>query len=94
LQKTSVSFPNPSRCYDAIAQGVHFWGYDRTFEIAFFVGQGTLSHLESTMASDEASMLDTFDVHHDRICKAASDVYGRRRKSSRHHNYTLTDSDF
>ena len=94
MQQTSLAFPNPSRCYDATAQGVYFWGYDRTFEISFFVGQGALSHLESMMASDEAGMLDTFDVHHDRICKVAGDVYGRRRKASHIKNYTLADSDF
>jgi len=89
-----VNFPNPSRSYDETRHGVRFWGYDRTFEISFFVEAGALSKVSPETGADEAGFLNTFDVHRNRICAVAWDVYSRRHKGSYIYSYILTDSDF
>ncbi len=89
-----LGFPNPSRCYEERAQGVRFWGYDRTFEISFFVGETALAGLGTQPVSGEAASLDAFDVNRDRICEVAGSVYARRPKGSNPNSYRLTDSDF
>jgi hypothetical protein len=39
-----ITFPNPSRSYDASIGAVRFWGYDRAMEASFFV---TVAALQS-----------------------------------------------
>lgn len=86
----SVTFPNPSRSYDASVKAVRFWGYDSAMEASFFVGISALQSIEPRMTIDEASILTAFDDHRDRICAAAAKVYARGHKGS----YELNRSDF
>ena len=90
----SLSFPNPSRSYDESKHGVCFWGYDRTFEIAFFVECDALSKMEPDAKTDENGSLGTFDRQRDRILAIAAIVYSRRRKDSYVFAYDLTVADF
>jgi hypothetical protein len=88
-----LNFSNPSRSYDEVGRGVHFWGYDRTFEISFFVEEDALSALSPSTVATESGFLGTFDAHRERINKAATDIYSRRRKGSYIYAYTLRKSD-
>ncbi|MCX7355350.1 MAG: DUF1488 domain-containing protein [Alphaproteobacteria bacterium] len=85
----TLSFPNPSRSYDAAHQWVRFWAYDESLEISFFVNEDALCGIDRKTVRSEAGLLDAFDLHRDRIFKAASRVYTRRGKGS----YMLTASD-
>ena len=89
-----LNFPNPSRAYDESNRGVCFWGYDRTFEIAFFIECDALTKMEPGSSTDESGSLGTFDLHRDRILAVADVVYSRRRKDSYVFAYDLTVSDF
>jgi hypothetical protein len=86
---TSLTFPNFSRTYDARQQCVRFWAYDDALEIPFFVEASALSHIDPTVTRDELGLLSAFDLHRDRICKAASRIYSRRSRGS----YLLTASN-
>ena len=94
MRSRALSFPNPSRSYDDSGHGVRFWGYDQTFEIAFFVEEGALSKVNPGTTADEAGFLHTFDVNRDRICKVAGNLYSQRRKAAYVYSFTLTASDF
>ena len=41
----SLTFPNPSRSYDATRRAVRFWGYDSSMEASFFVSADALKTL-------------------------------------------------
>jgi hypothetical protein len=71
----ALSFSNPSRSYDGTRHGVWFWGYDNAREITFFVEDRVLQNLDSTLGSDEAEMLASFDRHRDEILKIAMTRY-------------------
>jgi hypothetical protein len=86
----SITFPNPSRSYDASIRAVRFWGYDSAMEASFFVSLAALHAIEPRMTDDETSILTTFDHHRDRICDTAARVYKRGHKGS----YDLNRSDF
>ena len=94
MRSSALSFPNPSRSYDDNGHGVRFWGYDQTFEIAFFVEEGALSKVNPGTTADETGFLHTFDDHRDRICKVAGNIYSRRRKAAYVFSFILTASDF
>ncbi len=85
-----ITFPNPSRSYDAGARAVRFWGYDSAMEASFFVSLAALQSIEPRMTTDEVSILTAFDDHRDRICDTAARVYMRGHKGS----YELNRSDF
>ncbi|MGV3633903.1 MAG: DUF1488 domain-containing protein [Pseudorhodoplanes sp.] len=85
-----ITFPNPSRSYDASARAVRFWGYDSAMEASFFVCVSALQSIATRMTSDEASILAAFDDHRSRICDAAAKVYARGQKGS----YNISRSDF
>ncbi len=85
----ALSFPNQSRSYDATRRRVRFWAYDEALEIPFFVEAEALRHIDSQLAESEGGFLGTFDLHRDRICKAADRVYSRHGKGF----YTLAASD-
>lgn len=89
-----LSFPNPSRSYEKTGHGVRFWGYDKTFEIAFFVEEVALLKINSETIADEEGFLNTFDANCGRIRKVADGAYSRRCKASRIFFCTLTDLDF
>ena len=90
----ALTFPNPSRSYDETVHGVRFWGYDRTFEISFFVEANAFSKINPETIRDEAGFLSTFDINLNRIHEVAGDAYSRRPKGSYVFSYILTDSDF
>lgn len=84
-----LDFPNASRSYDATRQCIHFWGSDGAMEVSFFLDERALIGLAGP-SSSEASLLESFDQHRQRILEAARKVYERRRKGS----YDLFATDF
>ena len=84
----TLSFPNPSRSYDATRNAVRFWGYDSAMETSFFVMADALQRLQP--GSDEAALLNAFDSNRDRICAVAAKIYARRDRGS----YDLLATDF
>jgi hypothetical protein len=86
----SLSFPNPSRSYDATLRAVRFWGHDGAMEASFFVNEDALKRIEPTMQPSESALLSAFDSHRDVIYAAATKAYRRGRKGS----YELTPADF
>ena len=71
----ALRFSNPSRSYDGTRHGVWFWGYDNAREITFFVEDRVLQNLDSTLGSDEAEVLASFDRHREAILKIAMTRY-------------------
>jgi hypothetical protein len=88
----SLSFPNPSRSFDASRSRVCFWGYDRTIEISFFVEAAALKRLCPEMAGAETGFLKAFDAVRNRIHEVADNVYSRGGKGS--YAYILAAEDF
>ncbi len=84
-----LSFPNESRSYDARLRCVRLWAYDEALEIPFFVEAAALRQVDPKIAMDEQGLLNAFDRHRSRICKAADRVYARRTRGS----YTLAAAD-
>lgn len=89
-----LTFANPSRSYDATREGILFWAYDQTMEVVFLINTGALLKIDSDSKTDEAGLLDTFDVNRDQIHRLASKVYSRRQFGSYVYSFTLTASDF
>ena len=87
-----LSFPNPSRSFDANNRRVRFWGYDSAMEVGFFVEADALKQLCPEMSDTEAGFLQAFDSARDQICQVACDIYGRGGTSP--HAYILTAEDF
>jgi hypothetical protein len=87
-----LSFPNPSRSFDATRNRVQFWGYDSAMEVSFFVGADALKKLCPEMRSAEAGFLKAFDAARKRIHEVAEEVYARGRKGS--YAYILAAADF
>ena len=86
----TISFPNPSRSYDATRRAVRFWGHDSAMEASFFVAEDALKRIQPDMRFDEAGLLGAFDSHRDLIYATAAKVYGRGHKGS----YDLVSADF
>ena len=90
----ALSFPNPSRSYDATRRAVRFWGHDSAMEASFFVTEVALRRLAPDLAPDPArdpdGCLAAFDAHRDAILAAAAKVYARGHRGS----YELVDTDF
>jgi hypothetical protein len=86
----TISFPNPSRSYDATRRAVRFWGHDSAMEASFFVAEDALKRIQPTMRLDEAGLLGAFDSNRDLIYATAAKVYGRGHKGS----YDLVSADF
>ena len=86
----SLSFPNPSRFYDATRRAVRFWGHDSAMESTFFVNEDTLKRLQPNLRPNETSVLAAFDLNRDVIEAAAAKAYARGRKGS----YDLLVADF
>lgn len=78
----ALTFPNPSRSYDATRRAVRFWGYDTAMEWSFYVDEDALRRLHPAMADDEAGMLSAFDSHRERIWAAARKAYALGRKGA------------
>lgn len=77
-----LHFPNTNRSFDARWGCVRFWAYDESLEIPFFIDVDALTHLAPQSALDEHGLLNAFDQHRDRICKAAGRVYQRNSRGS------------
>jgi hypothetical protein len=89
----TLSFPNPSRSFDANKNRVSFWGYDSVIEITFFVEAAALQKLYPETSDTEAGFLKAFDAVRKRIHEVAGNVYMRsRRKGS--FTYNLAAEDF
>jgi len=87
-----LSFPNPSRSFDASKRRVCFWGYDRTIEVSFFVEADALKRLRPEMTGAETGLLEAFDAVRDRIHEVADKVYARDDKRS--YAYILVAEEF
>jgi hypothetical protein len=88
----SLSFPNPSRSFDATRSCVCFWGYDSTIEISFFVEVDSLKWLCPEIDGAETGFLEAFDSARNRIHEVADKVYARGGKGS--YAYVLAEEDF
>lgn len=86
----TLSFPNPSRSYDAVAHRVRFWGYDRAMEVSFFVEENALSKLQPRMGGVEEDILRAFDGARERILSVAAAVYAKGRRNP----FILAEADF
>lgn len=78
----TLNFPNLCRSYDATRRSVRFWGYDGALEFSFFVEESALCRVAPGRGREEAALLKIFDDNRERIFKAASAAYARRRKGS------------
>ena len=86
----TLSFPNPSRFYDATRRAVRFWGNDSAMEASFFVDADALKKIEPKLQLDEVGLLSAFNSNRKLIYATAAKVYDRRRKGS----YDLMAADF
>ena len=86
----ALTFPNPSRSYDAAGHGVRFWGYDSAMEVPFFIEEGAIARLDGTASRGETGCLLVFDEHRGRIVEVAGLAYSRGRRGS----YILAAADF
>ena len=87
-----ITFPNPSRSYDATKNQVRFWGYDSTIEITFFIEAEALQKLCPELRNVEAGFLDAFDATRKRIHQVADKVYSHGKSGS--YAYILVADDF
>ena len=58
----TLSFPNPSRSYDAVGNRIRFWGHDDAFEVAFFLEVGALLRLFPDIPNIESRLLAAFGI--------------------------------
>ena len=87
-----LTFPNPSRSFDASRSRVCFWGYDSGIEISFFVEAAALKRLCPEMSDAETGFLKAFDAVRNRIYVVADKVYARGDK--RAYAHILVAEDF
>jgi len=87
-----LSFPNPSRSFDASKSRVCFWGYDSTIEVSFFVEAAALTRLCPEMTGADTEYLKAFDAVRNRIHEVADKVYVRDARAS--YSYVLVAEDF
>jgi hypothetical protein len=88
----TLSFPNPSRSFDATRDLVQFWAYHSAIEVSFFVGADVLKKLCPEMTDTEAGFLKAFDAARQRIHRVANRIYTRGSKGS--FAFILTAADF
>ena len=88
----SLNFPNLSRSFEPEQNRIRFWGYDRAMEVTFFMKVETLMAVCPGVGKEEADLLEAFDTKIERIRRAASKVYARRRDLSYVH--FLVEQDF
>ena len=87
-----LSFPNPSRSFDASNNRVLFWGYDGAIEVSFFVEAEALKLLCPEMDGAETGFLNAFDTACNRIHEVANKAYIGGSKGT--YGYTLSADDF
>ena len=88
---TTIRFPNASRYYDSTRDAVRFWGYNQSMETSFFISAEALLQLAPGTPRREDALLAVFDSNRDRICEAATKVYGHGRLGI---SYDLTPANF
>ena len=86
----ALTFPNPTRSYDAKHHCVRFWGHDGTFEVSFMVDQRVFARMNPGATDDESGTLKIFDKYRDRILGVARRIYRGRHPGA----YTLMAADF
>ena len=89
-----LTFPNPSRSYDASRNRVGFWGYDSTIEISFFVEADALKQQCPEMENTEQGFLKAFDTALDQIHEVADKIYIQGGKGKGSYVYILSAKDF
>lgn len=89
-----LTFPNPSRSYDASRSRIGFWGYDSTIEISFFIEADALKQQCPGMEDTETGFLKAFDTALDRIHEVADKVYIEGGKGKGSYVYILSAKDF
>ena len=87
----SLSFPNPSRSYDADWRRIRFWGHDQAMEVRFFLEVDAIFVLYPETTNTEAGILAAFDAARERIFAVAAKAYVPRQHRS---FYTLTGDQF
>jgi hypothetical protein len=87
-----LSFPNPSRSFDADRSRICFWGYDSTVEITFFIEAAALKRLCPEMSGVESGFLQAFDAVRNKIHAVADKAYSRGGNRSR--AYILAAEEF
>jgi hypothetical protein len=86
----TLTFPNPSRSYDAEHGRIRFWGHDDALEVPFFVEEAAIFRLFPKTRNAEEAVLAAFDAARERINEIAGKVYSRHGRSF----YVLAASDF
>jgi hypothetical protein len=86
----TLQFPNLSRSFDTTRGCVRFSGYDRTREVPFFIEEDAIRGVDGGALANSEALLSAFDRNRERICKAASKIYGQRQEGS----YTVKMADF
>ena len=87
----SLSFPNPSRSYDAVSRRIRFWGHDSAMEVIFFLEENAIFILYPQTKNTEEAILAAFDKARQQIFAAAAKVYAPGQYRS---FYTLTGGQF
>lgn len=88
----TLSFPNPSRSFDADSHRILFWGYDNVIEVSFFLETDALEKFNLEKTSTEAGFLKIFDNVRNKIYEVADKVYTKTGKDT--HACILAASDF
>ncbi len=87
----SLSFPNPSRSYDADWRRIRFWGHDSAMEVCFFLEADAIFVLYPRTKNTEEGILAAFDDARERIFAVAARAYAPRRRGG---FYVLTGDQF
>ena len=88
----TLTFPNPSRNFDARRDAVRFSGYDGMFEIVFYVAAAALMKVMPDgrgTGTSEATCLAGFDTRRGSVYDAASKAYAAKSQPF----YVLTAAD-
>ncbi len=73
----TLAFPNPTRSFDPSANCVRFCGHDSAIEVSFFVEVGAIAKIDPNLIQKEAEILTAFDLHIEKIKKAATKAYDK-----------------
>ncbi len=87
-----LSFPNPSRSFDATRNCVCFWGYDESIEVTFYLDVCALEKLSHGISGLEEDCLEAFDTRSNRIHQVADEIHRKRGGSV--YSHKLTEDDF
>ncbi len=88
----TLSFPNPSRSFDATRNCVCFWGYDKSIEVSFYLDACALQKLSHGAGEPEVDCLEAFDTASNQIHKVAAKIHRKRGGSV--YSHKLTEDDF